>query len=57
MKGQRRWVVTKGEAEFVEDKCTRLFGTFQDVTDSEEASKKLQEAKYKAEQATAWLTG
>ena len=52
MKGQRRWVVTKGEAEFVEDKCTRLFGTFQDVTDSEEASKKLQEAKYKAEQAT-----
>ena len=52
MKGQRRWVVTKGEAEFVEDKCTRLFGTFQDVTDSEEASKKLQEAKLKAEQAT-----
>ena len=52
MKGQRRWVVTKGEAEFVEDKCTRLFGTFQDVTDSEKASKKLQEAKLKAEQAT-----
>jgi signal transduction histidine kinase/ActR/RegA family two-component response regulator len=52
MKGRRRWVVTKGEAEFFGNKCIKLFGTFQDVTDSEEASKKLQEAKYKAEQAT-----
>jgi signal transduction histidine kinase len=52
MKGHRRWVVSKGEAEFFENKCIKLFGTFQDVTDSEEASRKLQEAKYKAEQAT-----
>ena len=50
--GNKRWVITKGEAEFVGNKCIRLFGTFQDVTDSEEASKKLQEAKQKAEQAT-----
>lgn len=52
MKGRRRWVVTKGEAEFFENECVRLFGTLQDITDSVEASEKLQDAKEKAEQAT-----
>ena len=32
-KGKHLWVRTKGQAEFHKDKITRLFGTFQDVTE------------------------
>ena len=30
-KGNERWVHAKGEAELIEGKCVRLFGTFQDI--------------------------
>ncbi|MEW9799203.1 GAF domain-containing hybrid sensor histidine kinase/response regulator [Alteromonas sp. CYL-A6] len=51
-KGEKRWVVTKGEADFHGGECIRLFGTFQDITESVHASQKLEEAKEKAELAT-----
>ncbi|MBH0055456.1 response regulator [Pseudoalteromonas sp. SWXJZ94C] len=43
------WVSAFGEAEFNEDKCVRLFGTFQDVTESVILREELQNKKIEAE--------
>jgi len=36
-KGTALWVVARGEAEFENGKCVRLFGSFQDVSDKKRA--------------------
>ncbi|TMO72146.1 hybrid sensor histidine kinase/response regulator [Pseudoalteromonas sp. S3785] len=50
---QEIWVSTFGEAEFHEGNCIRLFGTFQDITESillrEELKKKKAEAEHMLE--------
>ncbi len=46
---QNIWVSTFGEAEFVDDKCVRLFGTLQDITESVELREELKNKKALAE--------
>lgn len=50
---QEIWISTFGEAEFHEGNCIRLFGTFQDITESillrEELKKKKAEAEHMLE--------
>jgi signal transduction histidine kinase/CheY-like chemotaxis protein len=43
------WVSTFGEAEFDDDKCVRLFGTFQDITESMQLRQELTKQKSDAE--------
>lgn len=47
--GQELWVRARGEAEFVEGKCVRLFGTFQDIEARKKQSIQLvnNEIKYR----------
>tara|TARA_R110000796_G_scaffold250788_2_gene380554 strand:- start:48131 stop:50374 length:2244 start_codon:yes stop_codon:yes gene_type:complete len=40
-KGKEIWVIAKGEAEIIDGKCIRIFGTFQDINE-----KKLAELRY-----------
>ncbi len=40
-KGNERWVRTIGDAEFVNGKCVRLYGSFQDIHDKKTAEEKL----------------
>lgn len=47
--GRNIWVSTFGEAEFLEEKCVRLFGTLQDVTESVELREELKSKKALAE--------
>jgi diguanylate cyclase (GGDEF)-like protein len=42
-RGNERWVRTVGNAEFKEGRCTRLHGTFQDITDYKLVEKELKE--------------
>lgn len=44
------WVSTHGEAEYLDGKCVRLFGTFQDVTKDVELRHALEKQKLEAEQ-------
>ena len=39
--GKPLWIRTKGEAEFRDGKCVRLFGTFQDITQRKQAERRL----------------
>ncbi len=41
-KGNELWVRTKGEAEVIDGKCVRLFGTFQDIDAKKKAEIKLE---------------
>ena len=43
------WVSTFGEAEFEGDTCVRLFGTFQDITESMKLREELESKKAEAE--------
>ncbi|MEM7381870.1 MAG: PAS domain-containing protein [Bacteroidota bacterium] len=42
-KGREIWVRAKGEAEIVNGKCLRLYGTFQDIDEKKKAELKYQE--------------
>ncbi len=42
-KGREVWVRAKGEAEFVNGRCVRLFGTFQDIDEKKKVELELQE--------------
>ena len=42
-KGNEKWIRTIGEAEFVEGKCVRIFGSFQDIHDRKVAEEELRE--------------
>lgn len=48
-KGNLKWVRTIGEAEFVKGKCSKVYGSFQDITDRKiaEEANKANESKYK----------
>lgn len=50
-KGNERWIRTLGNAEIEDGKTKRLYGTFQDITDSYKQRLELQNAKRQAEQA------
>ena len=39
-KGQKKWVRAKGKPEFVEGKCQRIYGIFQDIHERKEAQLK-----------------
>lgn len=41
-KGNEIWVRTKGEADIIDGKCVRLFGTFQDIDAEKKAEIKLE---------------
>jgi PAS domain S-box-containing protein len=43
-KGDERWIRATGEAEMKDGKCTRLFGTFQDIHDRKAAEESVHEA-------------
>ncbi|GAA59352.1 signal transduction histidine kinase [Pseudoalteromonas sp. BSi20652] len=48
-KNQTLWISTFGEAEFDGDQCIRLFGTFQDVTESMMLREELKQKQAEAE--------
>jgi PAS domain S-box-containing protein len=50
-KGRHRWVRSIGEPQWVNGRCTRVVGAFQDVTDAREAEETLRAAKNAAESA------
>ncbi|RXK86290.1 response regulator [Filimonas effusa] len=50
-KGNERWIRTLGNAEIEDGQVKRLYGTFQDITDSYKQRQELQNAKQQAEQA------
>lgn len=54
-KGNLKWVRTIGEAVFIEGKCNKIYGSFQDITESKIAAEKVirSEAKLKAAQQIA----
>ncbi|MEC4266985.1 PAS domain S-box protein, partial [Flagellimonas halotolerans] len=41
-KGNEKWVRAMGQAEIPNGKCTRLYGSFQDITDLKETEHRLQ---------------
>jgi PAS domain-containing protein len=41
-KKQRRWVRAIGNAEFINGKCKRIYGSFQDINERKEAEVRLQ---------------
>jgi PAS domain S-box-containing protein len=43
--GRPVWVRTIGQAEFCENQCVRLFGTFQDITERRQAEEALRAAR------------
>jgi PAS domain S-box-containing protein len=51
-KGNHLWVRTMGRAEHRGGKCTKLFGTFQDITDKIKAAEELKQAIEDAEEAS-----
>jgi PAS domain S-box-containing protein len=50
-KGRHRWVRSIGEPQWVDGRCARIVGAFQDVTEAREAEEKLRHAKDAAESA------
>ncbi len=51
-KGNEVWVRAKGEADIVDGKCIRLFGTFQDIDEKKKAELKYQKASERMAIAT-----
>ncbi len=49
--GQDLWVRSKGFSEWYQGKCLRLFGAFQDVTESKSAQQEIEKARQAAEAA------
>jgi len=54
-KGNERWVRAIGEADMVNGKCVRLYGGFQDITESKKAEEYLIELNRTLEQRTKEL--
>ncbi|GEM_PF-1508694 len=50
--GREIWVEANGKAEFKDNICIRLFGSFQDITQRKQAEQELLKAKEVAEAAT-----
>ncbi len=48
-KNNEIWIATKGKTEVVDGVCTRIFGSFQEITDRKKAEAELIEAKEFAE--------
>jgi len=46
-KNNKIWVSAKGEAQFIGEKCVRLFGTFQDITAQKLLEKQLRDSELK----------
>ena len=44
-KGNRKWVRTIGEGEFLKGKCLRIHGSFQDITVRKQAEQSLQQSE------------
>ena len=44
-KGNELWIRTMGRAEFQDGRCIRIFGTFQDITESKQYEKALRESE------------
>ncbi|MGE5642623.1 MAG: PAS domain S-box protein, partial [Byssovorax cruenta] len=53
--GKKIWIRTTGQPEFRDDKCVRLFGIFQDITERKQAQEKLQQLNAELEQRVAEL--
>lgn len=51
-KGNHRWVRTIGLPEFQSGRCVKLWGAFQDITESRNAQRKLRELTRRLETAT-----
>ncbi len=51
-KGRELWVRAKGEAEFVNGQCVRLFGTFQDIDEKKKVELELKEVSNRMAIAT-----
>jgi len=43
-KGNLRWIRTIGEAEFIDNKCVRLYGSFQDIHEKKSADEAIKRA-------------
>lgn len=52
-KGNERWVRAIGQAEFVNKKCIRLYGTFQDIHENQLTHLRLEESELSLNQAQA----
>ncbi|PQA53381.1 PAS domain-containing protein [Siphonobacter curvatus] len=50
--GILKWVRTKGEVEWLDGKCVRIFGTFQDIDDRKKAEQETENARQQAEAAS-----
>ncbi len=50
-KGRHRWIRSIGEPQWVDGRCARIVGAFQDVTEAREAEESLRIAKDAAESA------
>jgi PAS domain S-box-containing protein len=50
-KGRQRWIRALGEPQWLDGRCSRVIGAFQDVTEAREAADALREAKEAAEAA------
>ncbi len=50
-RGNEIWVAARGEVVMVDGTCTRLFGSFQDISEKKETETKLIQAKNAAESA------
>lgn len=55
MKGNVRWVRTIGEAEFINGKCVRLYGSFQDITFRKNTEVKLEQKNKELQKANEEL--
>lgn len=51
-KGNEVWVRAKGEVEFLDGKCVRIFGTFQDIDEKKKTQLKYYEVTQRLEVAT-----
>ncbi|MDQ1089569.1 PAS domain-containing protein [Siphonobacter sp. SORGH_AS_1065] len=51
-KGTLKWVRSQGEAEFVQGKCVRMYGTFQDIDERKKAEQETDKARQQAEAAS-----
>ncbi len=46
-KGNHKWVRTIGEGEFLNGKCLRIYGSFQDITERKKAEKEIRDSEEK----------
>ncbi|CAM3497044.1 PAS domain S-box protein [Aequorivita lipolytica] len=49
-KGNEKWVRTIGEGDFLNEKCIKIHGSFQDITDRKNAEIKIRESEFQYRQ-------